>query len=56
MGEKAVDRDQRGAESGSSRLFFLDVSEPRLSEFFAMMPIIHLGMSNTTIVLIEAER
>jgi hypothetical protein len=39
MGEKAVDR--------------LDVSEPRLGGFFAMVPIMHLGMSNTTIVLIE---
>ena len=53
MGEKAVDRDQRGAESGSSVLFFLTVSEPRLSGFFAKVPIIHLGMGNTTIVLVE---
>ena len=51
MSKKAVDKDQRGAESGSSILFFLDICEPRLSALFAVAPIIHLGMGNTTILL-----
>jgi len=52
LAKTAVDRDQPGAKSGSSILFFLNVSESRLSEF-AMAPIIPLGMSNTTILLTD---